>query len=192
MKLGVGGTRSNFASRQTIFFPCFGPASILPGVSRPAHIELADLFAKGAIKLDLAGTNRDEVLAELVDQIRELAGQPAARETLLRALHEREQLHSTGIGDGVALPHARNALVGLVDHSLLVFGRHKDGIPFNSIDGVPARLFFLLVAPTVTEHLGILARLSRILRVPKVRKALLAADSPAKVTELIKEAEAEK
>lgn len=156
------------------------------------RIELAELFSRGAIKLDLVGNGPDAVLAELVDQIREIAEQPAARETLLRALHEREALHSTGIGDGIALPHARNALVGLVDHPLLVFGRHKEGINYGALDGIPSRLFFLLVAPTVTEHLAILARLSRILRVPKLRKGLLAADSPQKVISLIREAEAEK
>jgi mannitol/fructose-specific phosphotransferase system IIA component (Ntr-type) len=161
-------------------------------VSKPVHIELAELLSPGSIKLDLAGNTRDDVLAELVDQIREIANQPAARETLLRALHEREQLHSTGIGDGIALPHARNALVGLVNCPMIVFGRHKAGVNFNAIDGIPTRLFFLLVAPTVTEHLAILARLSRILRNPKLRKALLAADSAEKVIALIKDAEAEK
>ncbi len=161
-------------------------------MNKPVHIELAELLSPGSIKLDLAGNTRDDVLVELVDQIREIAGQPAARETLLRALHEREQLHSTGIGDGVALPHARNALVGLVNCPLVVFGRHKEGVNFNAIDGIPARLFFLIVAPNVTEHLAILARLSRILRNPKLRKALLAADSPQKIMALIKDAEAEK
>lgn len=161
-------------------------------MNKPNRIELAQLFSAGAIKLDLAASSQDEVLAELVDQIPEIANHPHERETLLRALHEREQLHSTGIGDGVALPHARNALVGLVNHPLLVFGRHKEGIPFGSIDGNPARLFFLVVAPTVTEHLAILARLSRVLRDPKLRKALLAADSPQKVIDLVREAEAEK
>ena len=109
---------------------------------------------------------------------------------MLRALHEREQLHSTGIGDGIALPHSRNALVGLVDQPIMVFGRHKQGIPYDAIDGVPARLFFLLVAPTVTQHLAILARLSRLLRDPKLRQSLLTADKPEKVIALIREAEA--
>lgn len=161
-------------------------------MTKPNRIELVDLFSSGAIKLDLAASSQDEVLAELVDQIPEIANHPHERETLLRALHEREQLHSTGIGDGVALPHARNALVGLVNHPLLVFGRRKEGIPFGCIDGNPARLFFLVVAPTVTEHLGILARLSRVLRDPKLRKSLLAAESPQKVIELVREAEAER
>jgi len=126
----------------------------------------------------------------LVNQIPELSEQQEGRLTLLRALHDREQLHSTGIGDGIALPHARNALVGLVDHSIIVFGRHAKGIPYGAIDGVPARLFFLLIAPTVTQHLAILARLSRILRQPKIRQSLLNADKPEKIVAVLRDAEA--
>ena len=142
------------------------------------------------MNLNLASTDRDTVLNELVNQIPQLAKQPDARKTLLRALQERELLHSTGIGDGIALPHARNALVGLVDESIVVFARHATGIPYGAIDNVPARLFFLLIAPTVTQHLGILARLSRILRDPKVRQNLLTADRPDKVISLLQDAEA--
>ena len=142
------------------------------------------------MNLNLVSTDRDAVLNELVNQIPQLAKQPDARKTLLRALQERELLHSTGIGDGIALPHARNALVGLVDEPIVVFARHATGIPYGAIDGVPARLFFLLIAPTVTQHLGILARLSRILRDPKVRQSLLTADRPEKVISLIQDAEA--
>lgn len=142
------------------------------------------------MNLNLASMDRDAVLNELVNQIPQLAKQPEARKTLLRALQERELLHSTGIGDGIALPHARNALVGLVDEPIVVFARHATGIPYGAIDGVPARLFFLLIAPTVTQHLGVLARLSRILRDPKVRQNLLSADRPEKVITLIRDAEA--
>lgn len=151
---------------------------------------LGELLSPDTIKLQLAGQNRDTVLTELVNQIPEIADRPEDRQKLLRALQEREQLHSTGIGDGVALPHARNALVGLVDHPIVVFGRHDTGIAYSSIDGAPARLFFLLIAPTVTQHLAILARLGRVLRDPKLRKALLTAESSAKVISLIKDAEA--
>jgi len=151
---------------------------------------VSELFSPAAINLNLASTDRDAVLNELVNQIPQLAKQPEARKTLLRALQERELLHSTGIGDGIALPHARNALVGLVDEPIVVFARHATGIPYGAIDGVPARLFFLLIAPTVTQHLGILARLSRILRDPKVRQNLLSADRPEKVITLIRDAEA--
>jgi len=151
---------------------------------------VSELFSPAAMNLSLASTDRDAVLNELVNQIPQLAKQPEARKTLLRALQERELLHSTGIGDGIALPHARNALVGLVDEAIVVFARHASGIPYGAIDGVPARLFFLLIAPTVTQHLGILARLSRILRDPKVRQNLLTADRPEKVISLIQDAEA--
>jgi mannitol/fructose-specific phosphotransferase system IIA component (Ntr-type) len=154
------------------------------------RVVLSELLSLPAIQIHLTGNQRDEVLNELVARIPELANQPEARQTLLRALQEREQLHSTGIGDGIALPHARNALVGLVDRSVIVFGRHPQGISYGALDGIPARLFFLLIAPTVTQHLAILARLSRLLRDPKLRQNLLSADRPEKVLSLIREAEA--
>ncbi len=178
----------------------FGNRNLLPAAAvafnmRPMKssgpLRLSELISPATINLSLASNDRESVLKELVDQIPELASQPQGRETLLKALHEREQLHSTGIGDGIALPHARNALVGLVDHPIIVFARHPQGIPYGAIDGLPARLFFLLIAPTVTQHLAILARLSRLLREPRMRQGLLAADKPAKVLSLIKEAEAE-
>jgi mannitol/fructose-specific phosphotransferase system IIA component (Ntr-type) len=81
-------------------------------------------------------------------------------------------------------------LVGLVDQPIMVFGRHKQGIPYDAIDGVPARLFFLLIAPTVTQHLAILARLGRLLRDPKLRRSLLSADSADKVLALVRDGEA--
>ena len=152
-------------------------------------VVLSELLSPATIALDLKSTDRDAVLSELVNQIPQLAARPDARQTLLRALREREQLHSTGIGDGIALPHARNALVGLVDEAIVVFGRHNGGIPYDAIDSVPARLFFLLVAPTVTQHLAILARLSRLLRDPKLRQNLLTADRVEGVLALVREAE---
>jgi mannitol/fructose-specific phosphotransferase system IIA component (Ntr-type) len=157
---------------------------------KKTHSTVSELFSPAAMNLNLTSTDRDAVLDELVNQIPQLAKQPEARKTLLRALQERELLHSTGIGDGIALPHARNALVGLVNEPIVVFARHATGIPYGAIDGVPARLFFLLIAPTVTQHLGILARVSRILRDPKVRQNLLSADRPEKVITLIRDAEA--
>jgi mannitol/fructose-specific phosphotransferase system IIA component (Ntr-type) len=150
---------------------------------------LNELLSPATVNLNLKSTDRDGVLSELVNQIQELKDRPDAQQTLLRALKEREQLHSTGIGDGVAFPHSRNALVGMVDRPTLVLGRHPDGIPFGAIDAAPARLFFLLVAPTVTQHLGILARLSRLLTDPRLRRNLLAADKPEKAIALIREAE---
>ena len=135
------------------------------------------------------GADRDAVLQELVGLVPELAALPDARQTLLRALIERELLHSTGIGDGIAIPHARNALVGLVNRPIIVFGRHDAGVAYGAIDGAPARLFFLLIAPTVTQHLAMLARISRLLRDPRLRQGLLSAQSPAEVSQFLRDAE---
>lgn len=150
---------------------------------------LSDSLAPATVQLHLKSKNRADVLCELVSFIPEIANRPEAQQTLVRALEEREQLHSTGIGDGVALPHARNALVGLVDRAVIVFGRHPQGIPFGSIDNKPSQLFFLLIAPNVTQHLAILARISRLMREPKLRQNLLAAETPEKVLTLIRDAE---
>ena len=159
-------------------------------MSNSGKIVLGELISPATIQLNLTGTDRDEVFEQLVAKIPALASQPEARQTLLNALREREQLHSTGIGDGVALPHARNALVGLVDDLVIVFGRHSKGIPYGALDGVPAKLFFLVIAPTVTQHLAALARISRLLRDPSLRQNLLAADGADKIQSVLREAEA--
>jgi len=150
---------------------------------------LSNSLTPSSVQLHLKSKSRAEVLRELVSFIPEIASRPDAQQTLVRALEEREQLHSTGIGDGVALPHARNALVGLVEKPVIVFGRHPQGIAFGAIDNKPSQLFFLLIAPNVTQHLAILARLSRMLREPKLRQNLLAAETPEKVLALIRDAE---
>ena len=159
-------------------------------MNNSGSIVLSKLMSPASVNLNLKSADRDGVLEELVNQVSEIAKQPDARQTLLKALREREQLHSTGIGDGVALPHARNALVGLVDHPVIIFGRSAQGVSFGAIDGEPSKLFFLLVAPTVTEHLAMLARLSRLLREPRLRQELLVADTPKKALALIRDAEA--
>ena len=151
---------------------------------------LSELLAENGMALNLAGRQREAVLTELINCVRQMAGQTDARQTFLRALLEREQLCSTGIGDGVALPHCRNALVGLVERPVIVFGRHAQGIPYGAIDNAPAKLFFLIVAPNVSQHLQLLARLSRFVRDPKLRQNLLLAERPERVIALVREAEA--
>lgn len=156
----------------------------------PSRLCISDLMSPPTIELHLKGRQRDDVLVELVNRIPEITGRADARQTLLRALQEREDLHSTGIGDGVALPHARNALVGLVERPVVVFGRHEQGIPFGAIDAKPARLFFLLVTTTVSQHLALLARTSRLVRDSRLRQSLTTVDRTEKVISLIREAEA--
>jgi mannitol/fructose-specific phosphotransferase system IIA component (Ntr-type) len=151
---------------------------------------LTDLLRSGGLKLRLTSNKRDGILEELVGLIPEIKDNAEARSILLRALKERELLHSTSIGDGIAIPHARNALVGMVQRSVIVFGRQPEGVNYGALDGVPTNLFFLIISPTVTQHLAILARLSRLLRNPTLRKQLLAAEQPDRVLTLLREAEA--
>lgn len=141
------------------------------------------------ISLHLQARNAEEVLKELVGLIEEIKDIPGASAKLLEALKEREKLCSTGVGDGVAFPHCRNALVGLVKTPVVVFGRHKEGVPYGAIDSAPAQLFFLVIAPSVSTHLQILARLGRMVRDNRFRQSLLNANSPQDILDLIEKAE---
>jgi mannitol/fructose-specific phosphotransferase system IIA component (Ntr-type) len=152
---------------------------------------LSELLTPEAINLNLTGRERDETLAELVAQIKEIAGRPAARHTLLRALQRREQLQTANLANGVAIPNARNALVGLVDQPTVVFGRHDEGVVFGAPDDAPARLFFLFVAPSVSQHLALVSRANRLLRLPRLRQGLLDAAGPEDVIGVIRDAESD-
>ena len=150
---------------------------------------ISNLMSAATVRLQLQGRDREQVLQELIGAIPELAARPDARAALFKALVEREQLHSTGVGDGVALPHARQALTHVVAHPVIVLGRHPTGIAYGAIDGQPVNLFLLLVTTTVTEHLQVLARISRLIRNPDLRQNLLTATHPQVVLNLIRQTE---
>lgn len=139
-------------------------------------MKIADLLDVKAISTELASNNKIEVLAEMVDLLRRVEPNLDAVE-LLAVLNDREELGSTGIGDGIAIPHGK--LKGL-DRLLMAFGRKNDGIDFDSMDNRPAQLFFLLLAPEseATLHLKALARISKLLRKKDVRQQLLDASDP--------------
>jgi nitrogen PTS system EIIA component len=156
----------------------------IPGMSY-----LSGLIRAEQVQLELRGADKTAVLKELVGVVPELKEEPAQQQFFLQALLERERLHTTSIGEGVALPHARNPLGGLLKRPLLVFGRHPQGVQFGALDHRPVQLFFLLASPQLTDHLAMLARLSRVLRDAKVRGALLAAAKPGDIPALLDEAE---
>jgi excisionase family DNA binding protein len=149
-----------------------------------APLTVADAMGIDRIKLDLTSTDRDSILRELgalvIDPSEEYLS-----ETLFRALKVREDLCSTAVGEGVAIPHSRNAIVGLVDEPVLAYGRHVKGIDFGALDGKPVHHFFLLCAPNVRQHLQLLAQLARLVRDPKFRDGLAAATEPRQIIELI-------
>ncbi|MFB3926568.1 MAG: PTS sugar transporter subunit IIA [Syntrophales bacterium] len=102
------------------------------------------------------------------------------------ALLSREKLGSTGIGEGVAIPHGK--IAGL-DKIILSFGRSSEGIPFNALDGKPVHLFFLLMAPegSTSQHLKVLAKISRMLKDGEFRNALMSADTAENIYRIIEE-----
>jgi mannitol/fructose-specific phosphotransferase system IIA component (Ntr-type) len=150
---------------------------------------LSDLLREEEIKLSLAATEKATALSELVALVPELKPDQRQREAFLKALLDREKLHTTGVGDGIAMPHTRLPLGGVLKRSLLVFGRSQSGLAYDSLDHKPVHLVFLLASPNLTDHLAMLARLSRVLRDQKVRKALMEAATPREVIDIVNVAE---
>jgi len=136
-------------------------------------MKITELLSPAAITVDMQATDKNSALVELTDAIVGVS-EELDREQILKVLHERERLGSTGIGDGVAIPHGK---LKNIDNLLLSFGCSKAGVDFDSMDGKPAHLFFLLLAPeeSVGVHLKTLARISKLLKNPGVRNSLLAA-----------------
>jgi PTS system nitrogen regulatory IIA component len=151
-------------------------------------MKIMDILLKDAVILDIESTGKREVLAELSEgAARAEASLDADR--LFQVLLERENLQSTGIGDGVAIPHGK--MPGLA-RLVASFARSKAGIDFQSIDGQPSYLFFLLVVPEHSggQHLKALARISRFFRDAAFRKALNEAESQEDVFRAIEEQDA--
>ena len=150
-------------------------------------MNISELLNPAAIAADLKAKEKNGVLSELTDSILQAAGN-LDREEIIRVLQERERLGSTGIGDGVAIPHGK---LKNIDRLLISFGRSEEGIDFNSMDGRPAHLFFLLIAPeeSVGVHLKTLARISKLLKNPNVRQRLMATSDPAGLYQIIVEEE---
>jgi mannitol/fructose-specific phosphotransferase system IIA component (Ntr-type) len=154
----------------------------------PAQLTVADAMSAHWINLDLRGTDRDAVLHELVALII-APSEPHWRDVLFQALKAREDLCSTCVDEGVAIPHSRNAIVGVVEKPMLGYGRHQTGIEFGALDGQPVHHFFLLCAPNVRQHLLLLARLARLVKEPALRAALSAAETPNHALAIITAAE---
>ena len=133
-------------------------------------MKLTDILVRDACLVDLRGKTKPEVLRELADAL--VGAVPNLdRAELYAMLVEREKLGSTAMGDGIAIPHAR---IESLDRVLAVFGLSRGGVDFDSLDGQPTHLFFLLVAPgrEGSAHLLLLARLSRLLGIDAFRARL--------------------
>jgi PTS system nitrogen regulatory IIA component len=138
-------------------------------------MKLTDILLRDACRVDMRVKTKKEALRELAEAMASAVPGLAAVE-LLDLLLEREKLGTTAMGDGIAIPHAR---IESLDRLLASFGRCRAGVDFDSVDGKPTRLFFLLVAPgrEGSAHLLTLARLSRLLSGEDFRARLLEVDS---------------
>jgi PTS system nitrogen regulatory IIA component len=163
-------------------------SAIKSAAEAPAEVNIWKELRPEAVSLELKSENKDDMLRELAALIVPLSNKRDF-DTLVRALKAREQLCSTAVSNSIAIPHSRNALVGLVEHPMLAYGRHPRGIDFGAIDGEPTRHFFLLCAPNVRLHLRLLARLSRLLMNRATVEALDAAKSPEEVIKILRDAE---
>jgi len=133
-------------------------------------MNMRDALKESCVIADLKGVTKNEVLTEMASALKE-AGFISNVEGAVNVILERERLGSTGIGDGIAIPHGK--MKG-IDHILCAFGRSMQGVDFEAVDGKPVHILFLLLAPEDSAglHIQMLSRISRILRDPSFRKHL--------------------
>lgn len=147
-------------------------------------MELREFFSEDAVKLELAGETKDEILKELIGLLR-LEEKDEA--TLFKMLKRRENLGSTGIGRGIAIPHCRSLVVSKLR---VAFGRKRTGLDFKAIDGQPVRCFFLIVAPPLevsNQYLPVLGKIAQFSKESDVPDRLLTIASPAEFMALLQE-----
>ena len=149
--------------------------------------KVSELLARDAILLQIESRDKIDVIRELSRPLIE-NGTVTNEETFFEAILRRENLESTGIGLGVAIPHARTPAVA---RTALAFGRSEAGVDFNSLDGKPAFLVFLIAAPEdrKTEYIMTLARVSRLMRRDEARIALNRAQTPNEVIAVVQQYE---
>jgi PTS system nitrogen regulatory IIA component len=151
-------------------------------------MKIMDILATDAVILNLGAREKREVLADMAQALAKVEPQIEA-DRLLEVLLEREALQSTGIGEGVAIPHGK--MVGL-DRLVASFARNPEGVDFDAIDGEATHHFFLLVVPEHSggQYLKALARISRFFRDAAFRQKLVDAESVDDVIRAIEEEDA--
>ena len=136
-------------------------------------MKIADILEQMMVMPELAARDKEGLIREMAQHL--CAHNPTLRDSLdlvQKALLGRERLGSTGVGEGVAIPHAK---IPNLSSLTAAFGRSKDGVPFDAIDAQPVRLVFVLLVPenSAGAHLKALARIARLLKSPSFRDRLL-------------------
>lgn len=150
-------------------------------------MRILDVLDKAAVLPDLAGREKRGVLEEISAAMAPAVGSDAER--IVQVLLEREKRGSTGIGDGIAMPHGK---VRGLNRLHVGFGRSREGVEFEAMDGRPTKLFFVLLAQegSVGDHLKMLARISRLLKDEDVRRRLIEAETAEEILTIIDEGDA--
>lgn len=151
-------------------------------------VKITDYMSEDLISLKLKSKNKDDVLMELADLIAVSPDVHNEENVIYKALIEREKLGNTGIGKGVAIPHAKT---DAADRLTIAFGISKDKIDFKSLDNESVNIFFVFASPMKDSqvYLKVLARISRLIREEEFRNELLACKTPAEVIECINKKE---
>ena len=151
-------------------------------------VKITDYMSEDLISLKLKSKNKDDVLMELADLIAISPEVNNEENVIYKALIEREKLGSTGIGKGVAIPHAKT---DAADRLTIAFGISKEKIDFKSLDNENVNIFFVFASPMKDSqvYLKVLARISRLIREEEFRNELLACKTPAEVIECINKKE---
>jgi PTS system nitrogen regulatory IIA component len=152
-------------------------------------MKIIDLLAPNCILPDLQATNKKEVLEELAKTLTP-GPDDIQLQTVMEVLQDRERLGSTGIGDNIAIPHGK---LPKLSRLMLCFGRSLKGVDFDSMDGKPSHIFFMLLAPVNSAglHLKALAKISRMLMSQPFRENLLKAQGSEEIYRLIAERDVE-
>jgi nitrogen PTS system EIIA component len=147
-------------------------------------MELREFFSEDAIQLNLAGTSKDDVLKELISLLKL---DEKSHGMLFKMLKRRENLGSTGIGRGIAIPHCRSLVVSKLR---VAFGRKKEGVDFKAIDEKPVNFFFLIVAPPLevsNQYLPVLGKIAQFSKESDVPSRLLTISEPKEFLALLEE-----
>jgi len=151
-------------------------------------VKITEFVREDLIVPDLHARDKPGVIHELAAQLAERV-QPFRKDDLVRVLLEREKLASTAIGEGVAIPHGKLEGAGQL---VACVGRSREGVDFQSMDGRPTHIFFVLIAPenSTGAHLKALARISRLFKSGEFRERLMEAPSAADLYRVIAEEDA--
>jgi nitrogen PTS system EIIA component len=147
-------------------------------------MELREFFSEDAIQLDIRGTSKDDVLKELIALLKL---DDKSQGMLFKMLKRRENLGSTGIGRGIAIPHCRSLVVQKLR---VAFGRKKEGVDFKAIDEKPVNFFFLIVAPPLevsNQYLPVLGKIAQFSKEADVPQRLMTISQPREFLALLEE-----